>query len=49
MSYSSKDLEIADAIENHLLQNGFDDLRRDKRIIESNWSKEMVEPLKNFF
>ena len=43
ISYSSKDLEIVEAIENHLLQNGFDDnVWRDKRKIESDWSREIA-------
>ena len=37
ISYSSKDVKIAEAIENHLLQNRFDndDVWRDKRKIET--------------
>ena len=43
ISYSSKDVEIAEAIENHLVENGFDDnVWRDKRKIETDWSKEMT-------
>jgi hypothetical protein len=43
ISYSSKDVKIVEAIENHFLQNGFDDnVWRDKRKIESDWSREIA-------
>ena len=45
ISYSSKDLEIVEGIENHLLQNGFDDIWRDKRKIENDWSREIANAL----
>ena len=46
ISYSSKDVEIVEAIENHLLQNGFDgNVWRDKRKIETNWSREIANAL----
>jgi hypothetical protein len=45
ISYSSKDLEIAEAIENHLLQNGFDNLWRDKSNIRADWSREIAKAL----
>lgn len=45
ISYSSIDLEIAEAIENHLLENGFDDVWRDKRKIETDWSREIANAL----
>ena len=44
--YSSKDVKIAEAIENHILQNGFDDnVWRDKRKIETDWSREIANAL----
>ncbi|MGZ5548975.1 MAG: TIR domain-containing protein [Nitrososphaeraceae archaeon] len=43
ISYSSKDLEIAEAIEKNLLENGSDDkVWRDKRRIETDWSREIA-------
>jgi len=47
ISYSSKDVKIAEAIENHLVKNGFDndDVWRDKRRIETDWSKEIANAL----
>ena len=46
ISYSSKDVKIVEAIENHLLENGFDDkVWRDKRKIETDWSKEIANAL----
>lgn len=45
ISYSSKDLKIAEAIENHLLKNGFEDVWRDKRNIETDWSREIANAL----
>ncbi|HSF01065.1 MAG TPA: toll/interleukin-1 receptor domain-containing protein [Nitrososphaeraceae archaeon] len=46
ISYSSKDVKIAEAIENHILQNGFDDnVWRDKRKIETDWSREIANAL----
>ena len=46
ISYSSKDVKIAEAIENHLLENGFDDkVWRDKRKIETDWSREIANAL----
>ena len=47
ISYSSKDVKIAEAIENHLLENGFDDndIWRDKRKIETDWSREIANAL----
>ena len=44
-SCSSKDVKIAVAIENDLLQNGFDDTWRDKSNIRDDWSKEIVNAL----
>jgi hypothetical protein len=37
--------KIAEAIENHLLQNGFDDIWCDKRKIENDWSREIANAL----
>jgi hypothetical protein len=45
ISYSSKDVKIAEAIEKHLLENGFDDVWRDKSKIRSDWSKEIANAL----
>ena len=45
ISYSSKDVKIAEEIENHLSQNGFDDVWRDKRKIEIDWSREIANAL----
>ena len=46
ISYSSKDVKIDEAIENHILQNGFDDnVWRDKRKIETDWSREIANAL----
>ena len=46
ISYSSKDVKIAEAIENHILQNGFDDnVWRDTRKIETDWSREIANAL----
>jgi len=46
ISYSSKDLEIGEAIENHLLKNGIDNnVWRDKRKIETDWSREIANAL----
>ena len=45
ISYSSKDVKIAEKIENHLLQNGFNDVWRDKSKIRSDWSKEIAYAL----
>ena len=46
ISYSSKDVKIAEAIENHLLENGFDGIVwRDKRKIETDWSREIANAL----
>jgi hypothetical protein len=45
ISYSSKDLKIVEAIENHLLKNGFTDVWRDKRKIETDWSREIANAL----
>jgi hypothetical protein len=45
ISYSSKDSDIAEAIENHLLKNGFDEVWRDKRKIEIDWSREIANAL----
>jgi hypothetical protein len=46
ISYSSKDVKIAESIENHLLQNGFDDnLWRDKSNIRADWSREIANAL----
>lgn len=44
VSYSSEDVEIAEAIENHLLENGFR-IWRDKRKIETDWSREIANAL----
>ena len=46
ISYSSKDLEIGEAIENHLLKNRIDNnVWRDKRKIETDWSREIANAL----
>ena len=45
ISYSSKDVKIVEAIENHLSQNGFDDVWRDKSKIRSDWSREIANAL----
>ena len=44
MSYSSKDVEIAEKIENNLQKNQFS-VWRDKRKIETDWSKEIANAL----
>ena len=44
ISYSSKDLEIAKAIENYLLVNQFS-VWRDKSNIRADWSKEIADAL----
>jgi hypothetical protein len=45
ISYSSIDVKIAEAIENHLGENGFDEIWRDKSKIRSGWSKEIANAL----
>ena len=45
ISYSSKDVKIAEVIENHLLENGFDDVWRDKSQIRADWSREIANAL----
>jgi hypothetical protein len=45
ISYSSKDVKIAEAIEHHLLKNGFDNVWRDKRKIDRDWSREIANAL----
>lgn len=45
ISYSSKDVTIAEAIENHLLQNGFDEVWRDKRKIVTHWFRKIGNAL----
>jgi hypothetical protein len=45
MSYSSKDLEIVEGIENYFLQNGFYDVWRNKRKIQNDWSREIANAL----
>jgi len=44
ISYSSKDVEIAEQIENQLQTSGYD-VCRDKRSIETDWSKEIAYAL----
>lgn len=44
ISYSSNDIQIAEKIENHLLANQFS-VWRDKRKIETDWSKEIADAL----
>ena len=45
ISYSSKDVKIVEAIEKHLLENGFDDNWRDKSQIMADWSREIANAL----
>ena len=47
ISYSSKDVKIAEAIEKYLVENGFDNdnVWRDKRKIETDWSREIANAL----
>jgi hypothetical protein len=45
ISYSSKDVKIAEAMESYLHQNGFDNVWRDKSNIRSHWSKEIANAL----
>src|SRR5574339_15247 len=44
ISYSSKDIQIAEKIENHLQKNQFS-VWRDKRKIETDWSREIASSL----
>ena len=44
ISYSSKDLQLAEEIDDHLKAEGFD-VWRDKREIETDWSKEIANAL----
>jgi hypothetical protein len=44
ISYSSKDLQLAEEIDACLKSEGFD-VWRDKRKIETDWSKEIAEAL----
>jgi hypothetical protein len=44
ISYSSKDVEIAESIHKFLDDGGFD-VWRDKSRIETNWSKEIADAL----
>ena len=44
MSYSSKDLEIAEKIENNLQKNQFS-VWRDKIKIETDWSQDIANAL----
>ncbi|MGC2574099.1 MAG: TIR domain-containing protein [Candidatus Nitrosopolaris sp.] len=44
ISYSSKDLQLAEEIEDSLKKEGFD-IWRDKREIETDWSKEIANAL----
>jgi predicted nucleotide-binding protein len=43
--YSSQDLAIAKAIENHLLGNKLDDVWLDKRTIDTDWCKDIENEL----
>ena len=42
ISYSSKDIKIAEKLETELKEAGFNDLWRDKRKIEKDWSREIA-------
>lgn len=44
ISYSSKDVKVAEEIENQLQISGYD-VWRDKRSIETDWSKEIAYAL----